>query len=408
MPESQAAEKKKVAFVPWVAAIAAAALMWGLTMQLDTAENDRFHATVRSEVLLKLSALRSRLESTLNRLAYVDESIALYVAFNPEINANEYALLAGEIMSGVSGVEHLTLIKGTVIHNIYPFAQYSSAIGLDLRKLPELAPALNKVLETKQPVLAGPLVHRMGNAEPIFIVLRPIYLATETAYASRGSYWGLCDVAIKQKYLYAVSGLETDFDQLNIAIMGANAQGAKGEVFFGDTAVFGMNPVKQVVNVPGGEWIIAAVPKAGWMSNSPAIWHIRGLGLLVSLTMALLIWFLVRNPMRLRLMVREATAALEDARTNLEQRVAKRTAELQQTNDDLHDALNKVKTLSGLLPICASCKKVRDDQGYWNQIEDYLKEHSDADFSHSICPECMEKLYPEVVQRMREKEKESS
>jgi len=64
--------------------------------------------------------------------------------------------------------------------------------------------------------------------------------------------------------------------------------------------------------------------------------------------------------------------------------------------DKLKDALAKVKTLSGFLPICSSCKKIRDDQGYWNQIEQYIKEHSEADFSHSICPDCARKLYPEL------------
>ena len=62
---------------------------------------------------------------------------------------------------------------------------------------------------------------------------------------------------------------------------------------------------------------------------------------------------------------------------------------------NLQRSLAKVKTLSGLLPICASCKKIRDDKGYWNQIEAYIHEHSDATFSHGICPECAKKLYPE-------------
>jgi hypothetical protein len=62
---------------------------------------------------------------------------------------------------------------------------------------------------------------------------------------------------------------------------------------------------------------------------------------------------------------------------------------------ELQTALAEVKTLSGLLPICSSCKKIRDDQGYWNQIEVYISSHSTAIFSHSICPECAKKLYPE-------------
>ena len=68
---------------------------------------------------------------------------------------------------------------------------------------------------------------------------------------------------------------------------------------------------------------------------------------------------------------------------------------LNRTNLDLEEALSKVKTLSGLLPICACCKNIRDDKGYWNQIEGYITEHSEAEFSHGICPPCMRKLYPE-------------
>jgi CHASE3 domain sensor protein len=69
---------------------------------------------------------------------------------------------------------------------------------------------------------------------------------------------------------------------------------------------------------------------------------------------------------------------------------------------ELYRALGNIKTLSGLLPICASCKKVRDDTGYWNQIEDYISEHSEAQFSHGLCPDCMRKLYPEVGPPKRE------
>jgi PAS domain S-box-containing protein len=59
----------------------------------------------------------------------------------------------------------------------------------------------------------------------------------------------------------------------------------------------------------------------------------------------------------------------------------------------LQEALENIKTLKGLLPICANCKKIRDDKGYWNQIEAYIRDHTDAEFSHSICPICAEKLY---------------
>jgi len=82
---------------------------------------------------------------------------------------------------------------------------------------------------------------------------------------------------------------------------------------------------------------------------------------------------------------------LRHQRDHLEERVRDRTRELT-------EALANVKTLKGLLPICASCKKIRDDQGYWTRIESYLYKHSEAEFSHSICPDCAKKLYPEFYQ----------
>jgi PAS domain S-box-containing protein len=71
-------------------------------------------------------------------------------------------------------------------------------------------------------------------------------------------------------------------------------------------------------------------------------------------------------------------------------------AEREKLITELQKAISEVKTLSGLLPICASCKRVRDDGGYWNQIESYFKTRSDVQFSHGLCPECIEKLYPDA------------
>ena len=77
----------------------------------------------------------------------------------------------------------------------------------------------------------------------------------------------------------------------------------------------------------------------------------------------------------------------------------KAAADKERLIKELQEALDKVKLLSGFIPICASCKKIRDDKGYWQQVEEYIREHSEAEFSHGICPDCAKKLYPEFVEK---------
>jgi two-component system cell cycle response regulator len=72
-----------------------------------------------------------------------------------------------------------------------------------------------------------------------------------------------------------------------------------------------------------------------------------------------------------------------------------KTLELEEANRELRKANETISTLNGLIPICARCKKIRDDGGYWRQIEEYISEHSEAEFTHGYCPDCAKALYPE-------------
>jgi hypothetical protein len=100
--------------------------------------------------------------------------------------------------------------------------------------------------------------------------------------------------------------------------------------------------------------------------------------------------FLANRGLKNRVMERDrAEAELQKAHDELEKRVKERTA-------DLKKALDDINTLKGIVPICSYCKKIRDDKGYWNQLEAYIQKHSEAEFSHSICQECARKYYPEM------------
>jgi FixJ family two-component response regulator len=95
---------------------------------------------------------------------------------------------------------------------------------------------------------------------------------------------------------------------------------------------------------------------------------------------------------------RTVQVALE--KSFLMQTIRRQQAEKDQLIRQLQDALDQVKTLKGIVPICASCKKIRDDKGYWQQVEIYIQKHSDAEFSHGVCPDCLRKYYPEQAEKI--------
>jgi CheY-like chemotaxis protein len=96
--------------------------------------------------------------------------------------------------------------------------------------------------------------------------------------------------------------------------------------------------------------------------------------------------YLIKNEITGALLLRSIQYAIERLKI---------IREKEQLIADLQEAMAQIKTLSGLLPICANCKKIRNDKGYWERIETYIAKHTEAQFTHGICPECVKKLYPD-------------
>ena len=84
-------------------------------------------------------------------------------------------------------------------------------------------------------------------------------------------------------------------------------------------------------------------------------------------------------------------------RIKVGERVVGLRGELEKRIHELEEALGQIKTLKGLIPMCAGCKKIRDDQGYWQQVEEYILEHSEAAVNHGLCPDCLKKHYPNIT-----------
>ena len=94
----------------------------------------------------------------------------------------------------------------------------------------------------------------------------------------------------------------------------------------------------------------------------------------------------------------QAEEVLARVKTHLTLRSLQKS--LEDKNTQLQKALDEIKTLQGIIPICANCKKVRDDKGFWNQVEIYISKHSKAEFSHGICPTCAKELYPGLTESL--------
>jgi CheY-like chemotaxis protein len=97
--------------------------------------------------------------------------------------------------------------------------------------------------------------------------------------------------------------------------------------------------------------------------------------------------------------LQRAHERIVELNSGLERRVQERTAEFETANRELSRALSEVKVLNALLPICSYCKKIRDDKDYWQSVEGYISQHTDAQFSHGICPECYEKVAKPDLER---------
>ncbi len=99
---------------------------------------------------------------------------------------------------------------------------------------------------------------------------------------------------------------------------------------------------------------------------------------------------------------RELSAVIQMAlyKAEMEATLRSKERELAKQNKRLQKALDEIKIISGLLPICSKCKKIRDDEGYWHQVEKYIQDHSEIKFSHSLCPECAKHLYPDIADKL--------
>ncbi len=362
--------KERYVFFAW-AFLFFLSIITGLLV-LESTENKRFLKNQRESIVEKLSTIRARLESGVNSELLLARSIIIDVETNTDITKERFFKIAQHFMKSSNHIKNIGLAKGTILTYVYPVKGNEKAVGIDYKKITTQWPAVQRVIKGRKTVVAGPLNLVQGGVG--IIGRTPIYIGKGNTGTDTGEFFGILSVVISLPSLLEAAGLNNKDSLLNISIRGKDGLGSKGEVFYGSEDLFANDSVFMEITLPEGSWQMASVPVNGWGMQSPLIIYYRVIAMAVGLVILFLL-FIQHSEMIKRKKAEERRI---------------------ETIADLQKALSEIKTLKGFLPICSHCKKIRDDKGYWKQIESYIQDHSDAEFSHSICQECAEEFYPDM------------
>lgn len=286
---------------PWLFALLAA--LAGLVGEsiIEYQQRERMGNHERRHVLSALSQIRAQLEGVINGNLLMVQGLAAVIAANPEIEQTEFARIAEGMITADSALRNIAGAPGLVISLMHPVAGNEAAIGLDYRTHPTQVATALRAVETRNTVVAGPLELVQGGQA--LIARQPVFLLAPAPDAER-PLWGLVSAVIDIDKLYRLAGLEDFVGQrdLKLAIRGRDGQGAEGEPFFGDPAVFSEAPELMTISLPGGSWQLAATPGQGWGEHlhHGEVMATRLVGLIVSAILAVLTFALTRNTMTLR------------------------------------------------------------------------------------------------------------
>jgi len=279
---------------------------------IDRIEGERRLLVARGETLERLNVVRGKLEGAITGPLLRTRGMAAQIIAHDGVADDEFERVAEVLLAGHRNVRNMAVSRGTVITLVYPRGRDQGIIGVDYRNLPHQWPVIRRAIETRQPLLQGPVKLIQGGEA--LILRAPIFLRS-------GVFWGIVSIVLDKAGILADAGLDQPDPPIRLAIRGQDGLGAAGDMVFGDQSVFSQQPVTVDASLPQGTWQLAAVPSGGWKTADPELVRIRVLGgLLVALLAGAMFaaahLLSVRD--RANQLLRERTAALERTTGELE------------------------------------------------------------------------------------------
>lgn len=265
------------------------ALIFGVAFHSERSDRIALISQKRAEISEQAATARARVEGEIYRNLLLAIGLSAHISRNPEISQSEFADFAHELLKYGTSLRSLAAARDMVITHIYPLEPNRQALGLDYSKVLDQSDAAFRAKNTGEMILAGPVNLVQGGVA--LIGRMPVHSDQDGVEVLDRSFWGIISVPLDFDRFRSTTGLNRFTEQFDVAIQGKDALGEQGEVFLGDPAVFEQSPVVSRILVPGGEWILAVVPKGGWSSVDDIQWDswliALGLFALYSLVLAL-------------------------------------------------------------------------------------------------------------------------
>jgi sensor domain CHASE-containing protein len=293
----------------------------------------------------------------------------------------DFDTLAEDMINRYGGISSLQMAPDGVVTKIFPLQGNEAAIGHDLLHDPNRRDDALRTIESRKLTLAGPFELVQGG---VAVIGRyPVFLPDKKSGVE--SFWGFTIALIRLPALLEATNVNQIVDNGYHYELSRNKHDKNERFVFAKSNHLKLhNPVTIDFKVPNGKWNLSIEPQNGWLSSSNVAIEVFMI-LFIASVVSVLFYQRLSHLSKLSMTNEVLTKEISERKRAEEEK--------ERLILELREALAQVKTLKGMLPICASCHKIRDDKGYWNQVADYISTHTDVEFTHSICPECAKKLY---------------
>lgn len=244
-------------------------------------ERDRIKQNLRNEITQVAIGTASRLEAELNANVFLANGLVPFVTAVQGPQDSEFEAALKSIHQFGRHIRNVGAAPGNRIRYVYPKKGNEAALGLYYPDVPDQWGAIKKAIDNRTTSLAGPVKLRQGGTG--LISRTPIFFED-------GRYWGILSLVLDANSLFREVGLGQEVKGIKLAMRGKDGAGAAGEIFLGEAAVFGTGAIKVPVHIPGGTWIIAAMPVDGWNAGQGNLFAVEALAFLAAVFPALLLY----------------------------------------------------------------------------------------------------------------------